>query len=181
MKPKYLLLPVLILLSSSTFMGCFGVDSDFREVKSLVMNSTDDRFQKDIEFSVGPMGLSLAKVIVKLNDDNEDADVILNNISEVQIGIYKKSGWSEQHYDYSFFHDIDTKLEKEDWHYIVRHIENGEITGVYVKYQDENINKMYVINIQNDKLSLVRVEGNLENIITYAIKDKGFDHISFNH
>ena len=40
---------------------------------------------------------------------------------------------------------------------------------------------MYVINIKNNKLSLIRIKGNLENIITYAIKEKGFDHISFNH
>ncbi len=179
MKAKYFLIPVILILSSSVFTGCIGVDNDFREVKSLVMNSTNEKYYKDVEFSVGPLGLSLARLIVKLNDDDEEAEIILNNISEVQIGVYKKSNLDYKHYDYSFFKDIDNKLREENWHFIVKHVERNELTGIYVKYQDEDINKLYVINIENDKLSLVRVEGNLENIITYAIKDKGFDRVNF--
>ena len=179
MKIKFLLAPVILILSASTFMGCIGVDSNFREVKSLVMSSTSDKYYKDMEFSVGPLGLSFAKFIVSLNDDDEDAEVILSNISEVQIGIYKKHDFGYQHYDYSFFKDIDNKLREDNWHFVVKHVEGDELTGVYVKYEGEEINKMYVINIEDDKLSLVRVEGNLENIISYAIKDKGFDKVSF--
>jgi len=159
-------------------MGCIGVDSDFKELRSLVINSTNEKYNRDIEFSVGPMGISVAKFIVKLNDDDEDAQIILNNISEVQIGIYEKR-FSGKHYDYSFFNDIDKKLKKEDWHFVIRHVEGNELTGIYVKYEDEEINKLYVINIEDNKLNLVRVEGNLENILTYAIKEKGFDQVSF--
>ena len=177
MKTKFFV-PVILLLSASAFMGCIGVDSNFREVRSMVMSSTNEKFNKDIEFSVGPVGISLAKLIVKLNDDDEDASVILNNISEVQIGVYKKR-YSGKHYDYSFFRDIDNKMKEADWHFVVRHVEGNELTGIYVKYNDDDINKLYVINIEDKELSIVRVKGNLENILTYAIKDKGFDKVSF--
>jgi Domain of unknown function (DUF4252) len=178
MKTTYFLIPVILILSATTFLGCIGVDNDFREVKSLVMKSANDKFYKDVEFSVGPLGISFAKFIVSINDDDEDAEVILSNISEVQVGVYKKKNWN-QHYDYSFFRDIDNKLKDDNWQFVVRHVDGDELTGIYVKYDDDFVNKMFVININDDKLSLVRVEGDLENIITYAIKDKGFDRVSF--
>jgi hypothetical protein len=179
MKTEYFLILLIVILSSSVFTGCIGVDDDFRDVKTLVMNSTNEKYYKDVEFAVGPLGLSFARLIVNINDDDEEAKIILSNISEVQIGVYKKSNMDYKHYDYSFFKDIDNKLKEQNWHFIVKHVERNELTGIYVKYQDEDINKLYVINIEDDKLSLVRVEGNLENILTYAIKDKGFDKVSF--
>ena len=179
MKTKNIIVTITVIFLALTFIGCIGVDSDFREVKSLVIKSTNEKFHKDVEFSVGSVGLSFARFCVSFDDDNEDAEAILSNISEVQIGIYKNSNFGTLHYGYSFFHDIDDKLQEEDWHNIVKHIDGDELTGIYVKYDDDCINKMYVINIKNNKLSIIRVNGNLENIITYAIKDKGFDRVSF--
>jgi hypothetical protein len=179
MNTKNFLITIIVILSTITFLGCIGVDGDFREVKSLVMKSTNDKFSKSVEFSVGPLGLSFARFCVSFDDDNRDAEVILSNISEVQVGIYKKYNSNTIHYRYSFFHEIDDKLKEESWHNVVRHIDGDELTGIYFKYEDDLINKMYVINIKNNKLTLIRIKGNLEDIITYAIKDKGFDRVSF--
>ncbi len=179
MKTKNIALAVLLILSALTFIGCIGVDSDFKEVKSLVIKSTDGEFRKDVEFAIGPVGISFAKIVASFNDDDEDAQAILSNISEVQVGVYKNSKFEDLHCGYSFFHNIDDKLKEENWHNIVKHVDGDELTGIYVKYEDDSINKMYVINIKNNKLSLIRVKGDLENIITYAIKEKGFDKVSF--
>ncbi len=179
MRTKNILIPVVVIFSAITLIGCIGVDHDFREVKSLVMESTNDKYYKDVEFAVGSLGISFAKFVISFSDDDRDAEAILSNISEVQIGVYKNNDLGNIHYGYSFFHNIDDKLKEENWHNIVKHIDGDELTGIYVKYEDDLINKMYVINIKNNKLSLVRVKGNLENILTYAIKDKGFDRVSF--
>ena len=179
MKTKDITIIITVIFLALTFVGCIGVDNDFREVKSLVIKSTNEKFHTDVEFSVGCVGLSFARFCVSFDDDNKDAKAILRNISEVQIGVYKNNSYRILHYKYSFFHEIDSKLKEEDWHNIVKHIDGDELTGIYVQDENDCINKMYVINIKRNKLSIIRVEGNLENIITYAIKDKGFDRVAF--
>ncbi|MFZ0455893.1 MAG: DUF4252 domain-containing protein [Ignavibacteriaceae bacterium] len=181
MKIKNIIIIISVILLALTFIGCIGVDNDFREVKSLVIKSTNEKFYKDVEFSVGSVGISIARMVASFNDDDEDAQAILKNISQVQVGVYKRSKFKGEHYNCSFFKDIDKKLKNENWHFIVKHVEGDELTGIYVKFDDGLINKLYVINLEDDKLSLVRVEGQLDNIIAYAIKNKGFDKVSFQY
>ena len=80
MNTKNILIIIAVILSALTFIGCIGVDNDFREVKSLVINSTNEKFYKDVEFSVGSVGISFARMIASFNDDDEDAQAILKNI-----------------------------------------------------------------------------------------------------
>lgn len=181
MKTKNILVVFVVIISAFTLSGCISVDNDFREIKSLVIKSTNEKFHKDVEFSIGSVGISFARIIASFNDDDEDAQAILKNISQVQVGVYKRSKYPNEHYKSSFFDIIDKKLENENWHFVVKHVERNELTGIYVKYDDGYINKMYVINLERDKLSLVRVEGNLDNIIDYAIRNKGFDRVSFRY
>ena len=181
MNTKNILVIIMVILLALTFIGCIGVDSDFREVKSLVIKSTNDKFYKDVEFSVGSVGIAFVRMIASFNDDDDDAQAILRNISQVQVGVYKRSKYKSERYNYSFFKDIDKKLKNENWHIIVRHVEGDELTGIYVKYDEDLINKLYVISLEDDKLSLVRVEGQLDNILAYAIKHKGFDRVSFQY
>ncbi len=71
-------------------------------------------------------------------------------------------------------------MRDEDWNAYVKHVDGNELTGVYVKYEDDEINQVYVINIDNEDLTIVRVEGNLENLIEYAIKEKGLKDFHYN-
>ncbi len=181
MNTKNILVILAVILLALTFVGCIGVDNDFGEVKSLVIKSTNEKFYKDVEFSVGSMGISFARMIASFNDNDEDAQAILKNISQVQVGVYKTNKYRGERYNCAFFNNIDNKLENENWHYVVKHVDGDKLTGIYVKYEDGLINKMYVINLEDNKLSLVRVEGNLDNIVDYAIRNKGFDRVSFQY
>ena len=91
MNTKNILVIIMVILLALTFIGCIGVDSDFREVKSLVIKSTNDKFYKDVEFSVGSVGIAFVRMIASFNDDDDDAQAILRNISQVQVGVYKRS------------------------------------------------------------------------------------------
>ena len=180
MKAKHFIIPLIIGLSALTFTGCFGVDRDFVKVKSMVMNSVDGDFHKDVEFSVGSVGLSFARLVVSIDDNDEDAKMILKNISGAQIGVYKKNHYASDEFKFSLLKDLDKKMLDDDWCGIVKHVDGNELTGVYVKYEDDEINQVYVINIDNEDLTIVRVEGDLENLIEYAIKEKGLKDFHYN-
>ncbi len=180
MKKDHLIIPIFIGLSALIFTGCFGVDGDFIKVKSLVMNSVNGDFKKDVEFSVGSVGMSFARLIISIDNDDEDAKMILRNISGAQIGVYKKDHYSNIDFTYSSFKELDRKMQNEDWQSIVKHVEGDQLTAVYIKSEDDEINEAYVINIESGDLTIVRVEGDLENLIEYAIKEKGLKDFSYN-
>ncbi len=180
MKTRHFIIPIVIGLSALIFTGCFGVDGDFIKVKSLVMNSVDGDFKKDVEFSVGSVGMSFARLVVSIDNDDEDAKMILRNISGAQIGVYKKNHYTNTVFNFSSFKDLDRKMRDEDWQSIVKHVEGDQLTGVYIKYEDDEINEAYVINIDDGDLTIVRVEGDLENLIEYAIKEKGLKNFDYN-
>jgi len=48
MKTKNIIIIISVILLALTFIGCIGVDDDFREVKSLVIKSTNEKFYKDV-------------------------------------------------------------------------------------------------------------------------------------
>ncbi len=180
MKTKHLIIPLVIGLTALTFTGCFGVDGDFVKVKSMVMNSVDGGFKKDVEFSVGSVGMSFARLVVSIDNDDEDAKMILKNISGAQIGVYKRSHYSNADFNFSSLKDLDKRMRDEDWQCVVKHVERNELTGVYIRYEDDEINQAYVINIDDGDLTIVRVEGDLENLIEYAIKEKGLKDFHYN-
>ena len=166
----------IIILSSILFTGCFGVDRNFSSLKNEILSSTDGNYYKDIEFSIGPVGLSLAGAIVKLSDDEENAQEILEHISHVQVGVYKNEYGSGNVGSFQLLQTIDSQMKTNGWQYIVRSYNKGDVTGVYIKYSGENrLNEMFVVSLNRKELTLVEVKGELEKVIETAIREKGMN------
>jgi Domain of unknown function (DUF4252) len=178
MKTNFII-PIVIVFSALTFTGCFGVDDDFIKVKSLVMNSVEGRYHEDVEFSVGSVGISFARFVVSIDDNDQDAQAVLRNISGAQIGVYKRNRFTNAEFKFPSLKKLDQRMRDENWYNVVKHVDGKELTGVYIKYEDDEINQVYVINIEDEDLTIVRVEGNLENLIEYAIKEKGLKNFNY--
>lgn len=176
MKKVVTLSPILIIfLSSILFVGCFGVDGNFSRLKHEILSSTGTRYYTDVEFSVGSLGLSIARIAVKKEDD-PDAKEILNNISHVQVGVYKNDHASSLDKGFQLLQDINSQMVENGWQYVVRSCCKNEITGVYVKVNSGNqLKELFVVNLKHDELTLVEVKGNLEKVLETAIRNKGFN------
>jgi hypothetical protein len=171
MKIKILFLPLLFL---PLFLnGCLGVNEEFSEIQNEVIKNFGGEYKSEVQFSIGSAGITVSSWFVDAAADEDMAADILDDVSSVQVGIYKKLRESNPP-DMNTLRNIEDKMFQSGWKSIVRSSDNGEITAVYVrKNRAETLDRMFVINLEADELVLVDVEGDLKEVIATAIREKG--------
>jgi Domain of unknown function (DUF4252) len=161
----------LILLT-----GCIGVNRQFEEVKDKIMGELGKDYKTEFQFSVGSSAITISSWFVDLAADEEYIDEMMREISSVQVGIYNQVEGSNTKADFSTLKSIDKEMSSKGWKYIVRTIDNDELTAIYVSADpEEMLNSMYVINLSDEELVIIEVNGDLKKVISYAIEEKNFD------
>lgn len=167
---------VLISLSSIFFLtGCFGVNGEFKGIRNSVIGSLNGNFHKDIEFSVGSAGLSLAGLFVSFGDTDEPVEEMLDKVKKVQIGIYKYHCDNFETNSFTDLKQLNDDLKDDDWECIVRNRDYNELSSVYVQTDDDSINRLLVISLSNDELVIAEIRGRLEQLVEIAIREHGFE------
>ena len=78
---------LLIFISTS----CIGVNREFKNIRSQILDNLDDDFDRQIEFSVGPVGFFVASQFVKFADTEENVDEMLSKVKNIHVGIYDQT------------------------------------------------------------------------------------------
>jgi hypothetical protein len=165
------LLVAVIFLSS----GCIGINRNFKEVSSNLINKFGNDYHREIELSVGPFVINLASWVVNLSEEDEIVDDLMRQVSNVQVGVYTLTK-DRRKGKHDVMEKINDEMQSRGWRYIVRSYSDDELTAVYVsKEPDMFFRKMFVITHDSEQLVLVEVEGNLDRLIELAIRDKKFE------
>jgi len=175
MKTKKLTLVIAILLISTFLTGCFSVNANFKKIRNHLFDSMELQYEREIEFAVGPAGLMLAGMVIKFSDSDEIADDIVRQISRVQVGIYNNDKGSNFDWSFSSLTSLAETMSDEDWECIVRSKDSNELTAVFVKYEDDILNQIFVVNINSREMVLAEVNGDLAEVVEIAIREKGFN------
>ena len=174
MKSRFVKIFIFGILAVFMFSGCYGVDSHFSEIKDDLIISAGKSFHRDVQFALGSFSLSIARMFVSFSDEAEDAHEILKRISKVQIAVYKNDSHVVPENRYAIIKSIEEKMCLRGWDCIVKSTHNSEIQTVYImKSDDSRLSKMFVISLNKKELAMVEVEGNLEEVLAYAIRQKG--------
>lgn len=162
---------VLILLT-----GCIGVNRQFSEVKDKIVGELENDYKTEFQFSVGSSAITISSWFIDLAANEEYIDKMMREISSVQVGIYNKIEDSDAKANFGTLQSIDEEMNNKGWKYIVRSVDNEELTAIYLSDDPEQLlNNMYVINLSNEKLVIIEVKGDLKKVISYAIEEKEFD------
>ena len=162
---------LLILLT-----GCIGVNRQFSEVKDKIMGELGNDYKTEFQFSVGSAAITISSWFVDLAADQDYIDEMMREISNVQVGVYNKVEGSDAKADLGTLQSIDEEMNKKGWKYIVRSVDSNELTAIYLSDDPEEIlNRMYIINLSDDELVIIEVNGDLKKVISYAIEEKEFD------
>jgi len=166
-----LLLPFLLIFLS----GCIGVNRQFSEVKDKIMGQLGNDYKTEFQFSVGAAAITVSSWFVDLAAEEEYVDEMIREISSVQVGVYKRIEGSDTKADFNTLRAIDEEMNSKGWKYIVRSVERDELTAIYINSNPEELlKKMYVINLSDEELVIIEVNGDLKNVISYAIEEKNF-------
>ena len=171
MKTRVFFLPILFL---TLFLnGCIGINEEFGEIRDVVIKNFGGEYKSEVQFSVGSVGITVSSWFVDAAAEEDMASDILDDVSSVQVGIYKKLRGSTSP-GINTLREIEDKMSQSGWKSIVRSSDNGELTAVYVrKNRSETLDRMFVISMDGDELVLVDVEGDLKEAIATVIREKG--------
>jgi hypothetical protein len=160
---------LLIFIGTS----CIGVNREFKNIRSQILDNLDDDFDRQIEFSVGPVGFFVASQFVKFADTEENVDEILSKVKNIHFGIYDRlSNFSTP--SLSLLKNISNSIIDEDWKPLVKSIDGNEMVGVFVKdINHDDIEELFVVTLTNDELVILKLQGSLGSIIEIIIRDHG--------
>ena len=169
-KSKYIIIFMAIAIFSS---GCIGVNREFKNIRTQILDNLNDDFDRQIEFSVGPVGFFIASKFVKFADTEENVDEMLSKVKNIHVGIYDRlSNFSKP--SLGLLRTITNSIVDEDWKSLVKSIDGNDLVGVFVKdLNPDDIEELFVITLTDDELVLVKLEGSLGSIIEVIIRDHG--------
>ncbi len=170
---KNIQMKVLISLLLLTFLlsGCYGVDRSFRQIRNYILENSGAEYSKDVEFSIGSAGIALASTMVSLADVEEPIDEILSEVSSVQVGIYKNKDSTKITTDFAGLKYLTNLMENAGWEYVVRSIDSNEMAIVFVRIYKNQLNRVFVISVNQEEMVLVEMYGNVDKVIEIAIRE----------
>jgi hypothetical protein len=173
MKNKLLFLPILLL---PLFLnGCIGINEEFAEIRNEVIKNFGGDFKSEMQFSIGSAGITVSTWFVDAAADEDIAADILDDVSSVQIGVYKKLRGTDSP-NMNTLREIESKMSESGWKSIVKSCDKEELAAIYVRKDSGKIlDRLFVISIENDELVLVEVKGDLKEAISTVIRQKGME------
>ena len=173
MKTKLFFLPIFFL---PLFLNsCIGINDEFANIRNEVINNFGGEYKSEVQFSIGSTGITVSSWLVDAAAEKDIAADILDDISSVQVGVYKKLRGTDSP-GMNTLRDIESKMSESGWKSIVKTCDKNELAAIYVrKNSDEVLNRLFVISLDKDELVLVEVEGDLKEAISTAIREKGID------
>ncbi len=176
MKTKSIIVLVAISVFLVTLTGCIGVNRQFSEIKNKIMGDLGDDYKTEFQFSVGSSLIHVSSWFVDLAADEEYVDDMIREISSVQVGVYNRIEGATHNNSFSTLNSIDEEMNSNGWKYLVRTIDRNELTTIYISADpDELLKKMFIINLNDDELVIVEVNGDLKKVIAYAIEERSFN------
>ena len=176
MKNKSIILLIFLASLLIFLTGCIGVNRQFSEVKDKIMGELGNDYKTEFQFSVGSAAITISSWFVDLAAEQDYIDDMMREISSVQVGVYYKVEGSDAKANFGTLQSIDEEMNNNGWKYIVRSIDNKELTAIYLSDDpEEMLNRMYVINLSGKELVIIEVNGDLKKVISYAIEERNFD------
>lgn len=173
---RKILFLLLVIVTGISVSGCFQVNGEFRRIRNQAFTGLKDDFYKDTEFAFGSFTMPIIRKIVliseKENNDKETSEII-KNISELQVGVYKRTGSENGNVDHSVMDKICSNMEEKGWTRIVKNHDRREASVVMIRANSKKLTDMFIIALDRKGLVLTNIRGNLNKILESAIKDKG--------
>ena len=175
MKSKISLTILLALSALLLLPGCIDINKQFSEVTDRIISKMGDDYKTQFQFSVGSVGITVSSWFIDFAANEEYIDEMVSELSSVQVGVYNRLESSDRKAAYSTLESINEEMNSQGWKYLVRTIEGDELTVIYLNTNpDVMLKKMYVINVNEDELVIVEINGDLKKVISYAIEERNF-------
>lgn len=165
---------VALLSLSSLLAGCGGSPTVAQVRWELQRRFPEARFVPEEHVHLGRFSMGLVRGFVRLaaNDDGDRGGMeLVSQVHGVDFASYKVRGLPDLN---SLTGDarFESQLKQNGWSLMVRTREEHESTWIYVRgTPDGAVRNLFVVSLENDELTLVRVDGRLDRALAAAMAE----------
>lgn len=159
------LLPAMALVVSCVT----SVSSELHQVRGEIDQALPGvHLERESTFHVGRLALAISRGILRAAGEGDIAGGVLSGLKRVDVGVFDVVG-GETLVRNDLVLRVESILERRGWEVVVRAIDGGEATWVTYDATDDGIRGFYVVALDEDELSLVRLRGRLDRAFAAAI------------
>jgi len=159
---------VLCLFSS----GCYRAVRLEKMGYEILDACPDARFKKDVSISIGGMSWGLLKnVAMSVEKDDHEIQTYVGNLSKIEVVVYEASGIYKD--DMRPIGEIVKESLGDDWQLMVKTAEDDELVWIHYREDNQSIREMNIVVYDNDEFVIVRLAGNLDEIMEVALEEHG--------
>lgn len=169
---------------ASLLAGCGGSPTVSEVRWELERHFPEARFEPEEHVHLGRFTMGLLHGVVRLaahdKDDREGVEVF-RQIHAVDVASYKVHNLPSLD-GLAADPRFDRELRRHGWSQLVRTHEANESTWVYVRGTEEGVlDNLFVVSLERDELTLVRVDGRLDRMIAMAMAEHPKDVMGGGH
>ncbi|MBI4720192.1 MAG: DUF4252 domain-containing protein [Chitinivibrionia bacterium] len=160
---------VFVLAAIAGMPGCLGAP-DLAAVRNDIFRQIPGAScDKEIELTLGPVALALARVITAVVPDARDAGRYLSDLTRVEVGVYNVSEVSAG--NVSMPERLKNLQEDGDWELAVRARDDRQFVWVFYRADESRVKEIYIVALDAEELVMVRAKGRLERLVGYALSE----------
>lgn len=116
----------------------------------------------------GRMSLGMAKTLAKwAMDDEEDDEFVgfFKGVKKVEYAMFE----TNTHGDATFPRELHDSFSRKGWTTLARFREDEQLAWVLVRMRRDSIDKLIVVHLDDEELTLVRLGGRLDDVLRAAL------------
>jgi len=159
-------------LSLFLFAGCSGAPSVGQVRWEIQRRFPEARFEPEAHIHLGRISLGLIRGIVRMVPGKVEGQEILNEIHSVEVASYKVHGLPNL--DRIPSHTgFEERLARDGWSMAVRTREQDSRAWIFFRGDEGGaMRNLFVVALEDDELTMVRVDGRLDRVVAEAIARK---------
>lgn len=163
-------MPAVLLLALMQW-GCVESSLVAQARGDLENGIPGSAFEKQHAMHFGRLTTALLKPVAMwaLRDDEDMAS--LRGIRRIDLAVYEVTSFPDE-IDGSMVADLERRLGRSGWFRVVRSREEDEVTWVFNREKRSGgIKDLFVVTIDGSEMVMVRVGGNLDDLLVELIAD----------
>lgn len=173
------LILLLIVASSALLLGaCFKVDSNFAEVRDVVLAEVEGSHGGVVEVHLGGLPLAMSRVALGFVDEPEVEEALryAGRINSIELGVYEFFGDDGSlRLDHELKEHLDGVFNQQGFERMLTHREQGEWVSIYTGLPEEGaevVREMFVVVVDSEECVLVRLGGDLSGLVRAAAQER---------
>jgi hypothetical protein len=156
-------------LAAGLLSGCFRAAELSQMRREIEQELPEARFEKQVELTLGPMSLGVARMLSELNPEGRQERDLLEDIDRIKMAVYRVESMPSLE-GFKLPVQMRRLLEGENWEELVKAREKDEFFWMLYRLQEQAVPDMYIIGLDPEELFLVHLEGRLDRVLARAVE-----------